>query len=176
MNYWNLLKAPAYNLKVYNVIPQKYRQKVYELMEAEDFYYPINELINSFDYDHKYLYQAGFNGRSGGYLVLYKSSVEYKRIFTFKDCNEYQTRDYADGYGWKTIAEAKKQGLYNKEIANIKTSCAGIEDSEVDQDILTDFEKLAIDIVNCTIFQAKNFKIETESYTVKKTRKILIEK
>ena len=42
-------------------------------MEAEDFYcFAINSLITSFDRKHDYLWQAGFNGRSGGYLVLYK--------------------------------------------------------------------------------------------------------
>lgn len=72
MNSWNLSESMAYNLKVYNVIPRKYQDKVYELMEVDGFYDNINMLINDFDYQFNHNWQAGFNGRSGGYLVLYK--------------------------------------------------------------------------------------------------------
>ena len=72
MNSWNLSKAPAYNLKVYNVIPKKYQDKVYDLMEIDGFYDGINALIGDFDSEWDYKWQAGFNGRSGGYLVLYR--------------------------------------------------------------------------------------------------------
>jgi len=71
MNSWNQSKSLAYNLKVYNVIPEKYQNKVYELMEVDGFYDDINELISDFDYSFDFEWQAGFNGRSGGYLVLY---------------------------------------------------------------------------------------------------------
>jgi hypothetical protein len=72
MNSWNLSTSLAYNLKVYNVIPDKYLDRVYELMEIEGFYDDINFLIGNFDESFNYEWQAGFNGRSGGYLVLYR--------------------------------------------------------------------------------------------------------
>ena len=71
MNSWNLSTAPAYNLKIYNVIDNNLRDKVYEMLECEDFYFEINDLIHNFDIKHNHKWQAGFNGRSGGYLVLY---------------------------------------------------------------------------------------------------------
>lgn len=82
MNPWNLSKAPAYNLKVYNVIPAKLRDKVYEMMGCENFYSHINDLIKEFDEDNDYEWQAGFNGRSGGYLVLYRGGIKDGRIFS----------------------------------------------------------------------------------------------
>ncbi len=72
MNSWNLSTAPAYNLKVYNVIDNDLLSKVCEMMQLEDFYIYINHLIREFDKKTDYKWQAKFNGRSGGYLVLYK--------------------------------------------------------------------------------------------------------
>lgn len=76
MNSWNRSKSLAYNLKVYNVIDYRLQDKVFELMEAENFYDEINELIWCFDVSNNYEWQAGFNGRSGGYLVLYKGGID----------------------------------------------------------------------------------------------------
>lgn len=87
MNSWNKSTAPAYNLKVYNVIPSNLRNKVYELMECEDFYFYINDLINDFSINNDYIWQAGFNGRSGGYLVLYKGGVKDKKPFCYPGKN-----------------------------------------------------------------------------------------
>lgn len=82
MNSWNGVESLAYNLKVYNVIDYKLQDKVFELMEAEDFYDEINELIWCFDVSNNYEWQAGFNGRSGGYLVLYKGGIEDDRPYS----------------------------------------------------------------------------------------------
>lgn len=71
-NSWNRSQSLAYNMKVYNVIPKEFRDRVYELMQYEGFYAPGNMLINEFDKKNNYEWQAGFNGRSGGYLVLYR--------------------------------------------------------------------------------------------------------
>jgi len=72
MNRWNNSTAPAYNLKIYNVIDNKLQDKVYELLEIDVLQMEINELMSEFDINNDYQWQAGFNGRSGGYLVLYR--------------------------------------------------------------------------------------------------------
>jgi hypothetical protein len=84
MNSWNLSTAPAFNLKVYNVIPRELQDKVFELMDCENFYDDINMLIRDFDINHNHKWQAGFNGRSGGYLVLYRGGKrEGGTVFSF---------------------------------------------------------------------------------------------
>jgi len=83
MNSWNNSTAPAFNLKVYNVIPQELQNKVFELMDCEDFYDEINTLIYLFDVEHNHNWQAGFNGRSGGYLVLYQGGIKDGRPFSY---------------------------------------------------------------------------------------------
>jgi len=72
MNSWNRSTAPAYNLKINRVIRPELQNKVFDLMDCEGFYDDINMLIHDFDLEQGYQWQAGFNGRSGGYLVLYR--------------------------------------------------------------------------------------------------------
>ena len=82
MNSWNLSTSLAYNLKVHNVIDNELQNKVYELMEVPYFYEDnINPLIEDFDREFNYEWQAGFNGRSGGYLVLYKGGIADGRVY-----------------------------------------------------------------------------------------------
>lgn len=76
MNSWNGSKSLAYNLKIYNVIDKDLQDACYELMDVEYFYEDtINPLIHEFERKYNYEWQAGFNGRSGGYLVLYKGGI-----------------------------------------------------------------------------------------------------
>ena len=82
MNSWNLSTAPAYNLKIYNVINNDLQDKVYELLECEDYHFQISQLINDFDLENDYNWQAGFNGRSGGYLVLYRGGIKDNKVFS----------------------------------------------------------------------------------------------
>ena len=75
MNSWNRSKSLAYNMKIYNIFPEKYQDAVYALLDDPDGYNVVNILINDFAYKHNYRWQAGFNGRSGGYLVLYSGGI-----------------------------------------------------------------------------------------------------
>ena len=66
MNSWNLSKSLAYNLKVYNIIDSALQNKVYALMDTQQLWDHINELMYDFDVQFNHQWQAGFNGRSGG--------------------------------------------------------------------------------------------------------------
>ena len=75
MNSWNRETAPAYNMKIYNLISDKeLRNKLYDLIQLEDAYDNVNTLIDNFEYEckhtHGYEYRAFFNGHNDGYLVL----------------------------------------------------------------------------------------------------------
>ena len=83
MNSWNLSKSLAYNLKIYNVIDRELQDACYDLMNVDFFYEDyINPLVEEFDAKYNYQWQAGFNGRSGGYLVLYRGGIENGRVFS----------------------------------------------------------------------------------------------
>lgn len=178
MNSWNNATAPAYNLKVYNVIDKKLQDKVYELMSAEGFYDNINLLISEFDRENEYIWQAGFNGRSGGYLVLYKGGKKENIIFKdedFKKNNGYNGRVYEDGYGWKSYGEAKEAGLLNKKrIQPFSYPGKSVYDEEVPAKVLKAFRRLAIDIVKEAERTAKNYMVQEEEYVVIKKHNVLI--
>lgn len=76
MNSWNLSKSPAYNLKIYKVINNDLQEACYNLLDVDYFFdIYINPLINDFEFKYNYEWQARFNGRSGGYLVLYRGGI-----------------------------------------------------------------------------------------------------
>ena len=81
MNSWNESKSLAYNMKIYNIFPIKYRHDIYALMDEPDAYSTVNSLIYAFEHKYNYKWQAGFNGRSGGYLVLYSGGVRDGRPY-----------------------------------------------------------------------------------------------
>lgn len=76
MNSWNLSKSLAYNMKIYKIFPGKYQNDIYALMDKPDAYSGVNRLISAFEHKYNYRWQAGFNGRSGGYLVLYSGGIK----------------------------------------------------------------------------------------------------
>ena len=75
MNSWNGSKSLAYNMKIYNIFPMKYTHSIYDLMNKPDAYFTVNSLISAFEHKYNYKWQAGFNGHSGGYLVLYSGGI-----------------------------------------------------------------------------------------------------
>jgi len=174
MNSWNGSTAPAYNLKVYNVIDNKLQDKVFELMECDGFYDDINFLIAEFDRDFDYQWQAGFNGRSGGYLVLYRGGKKdgHKSI-----CTKCGQRNY------KTIEETQnnicgncgKKTRINKNLPIIYSLPGqSIDDKEVPVEVLKAFRRLAVDIVKSVEYTAKNCTVKDETYIVEKTRKVIV--
>ena len=176
MNSWNLSTAPAYNLKIHNVIDNDLQDKVYEMMDIRDFYDGINDLIYDFNVDNDFEYQAGFNGRSGGYLVLYNGGkkTDYYTKKDFDEKNSYDGRVYiGDGWGWKDYEEAKKLNLVDTElITSVYTQPGqGIKEGEAPGKVLRSFRKLAVNIVKHTEYLAKNCSIVNEEYLT--TRKVI---
>ena len=91
MNSWNEGSSLAYNMKVYNLTEDsRIKEKLYELLDEEkgfDLFNTINSLIENFNRLNNYEWQAGFNGRNGGYLVLYKGGKDGDRIWTHPGLN-----------------------------------------------------------------------------------------
>lgn len=144
------------------------------MMQLEDFYADINYLIEEFDEANNYEYQAGFNGRSGGYLVLYRGGRKqtHKSICTACGQRNFQSTEE----NGKKCGRCGQDSRVDQALYQTYTQPGlNISDEEVPGDVLRRFRKLALDIVRDAEYKAKNCKIEEESYTVEKTRKILIE-
>lgn len=86
MNSWNRSTSYAHNVKVYNLgLTSEQERKLYEMIDTDEFYAYIRDLINEFAVQHNYRWQVGFNGRCSGYLVLYQGYAkpsEYKSVCT----------------------------------------------------------------------------------------------
>ena len=162
MNSWNLSKAPAYNLKVYNVIGNQLQDRVFELMECDNFYDDINWLIRVFGERNNWEWQAGFNGRSGGYLVLYRGGTKpgYKSVCT--KCGQGNCKTVEESVN-NCCGRCHANARITKDIPHIYTQPGmGIELKDVPGDILRAFRKLAVDIVRDTEYKAKHTKIEQQ--------------
>lgn len=184
MSSWNNSTSWANNVKIYNVIPSELQDKAFQLMECDEFYYSLNDILENYAEDNNHYLQAGFNGRSSGYIVMYEGSVKTKTIFNFD--NKNNDRDYADGYGWLSIEEAKEKGLYKKQIKQI--GC--YSDRSIDQNIdfselemyelkeivekVQSFDKMCDKVVEEVIYMCENNEVIEEEYTVTKTQKVLI--
>lgn len=77
MNSWNRSESLAYNMKVYNLFNGKALDKAFDILnnESHPLFDDIRALCWNFESKYNHKYQAGFNGRSGGYLVLYTGGI-----------------------------------------------------------------------------------------------------
>jgi hypothetical protein len=98
MNSWNGLMSIANNVKVYKLNLSGDCYNALTFLQDDD-YLTINCMIDEWQYEHPG-YVVGFNGRSGGYLVLYNANdnktvlideVEYNNDYEgYKEmCREY---------------------------------------------------------------------------------------
>lgn len=76
-NSWNNSTSYAVNMKIHAAgLPASVAGSLYDLAQTEGFYGNLRKLIRKFDTAHDYEWQAGWNGRSGGYLVLYQGQLK----------------------------------------------------------------------------------------------------
>lgn len=110
LNSWNGCRSIANNVKVYNIPEIKDDGEALKALEEDD-YFAINQAIKDWEDDHPG-YQIGFNGRSGGYLVLYKSGTNKHALITEDSdspCN-YRPEDYEN---WKRDVQQDYGSLKN---------------------------------------------------------------
>lgn len=78
MNSWNRSESLAYNMKIYNLgFSREIEDVLYKFLDESNglLQIDISMLIYAFEERFKHEWQAGFNGRSGGYLVLYQGGT-----------------------------------------------------------------------------------------------------
>lgn len=76
-NSWNRSMSYARNVKIYNLdLTPEQESKAFEFIETLSALEEISLIMRDFDEKHDHEWQAGFNGRSGGYIVLYRGFKE----------------------------------------------------------------------------------------------------
>jgi hypothetical protein len=109
MNSWNMSSSYANNVKIYDLgLDREIEMKLYQMIYIDDFYEPINSIIREFNERHNYEYQIGFNGRSGGYLVLYRGGRQDDRVFVKAGQSIDRGEDFED---WENYELERRVGL-----------------------------------------------------------------
>ena len=153
LNSWNNLYSIANNVKVYKL---GLDYKILDLLQVDN-YFTINTDIEDWELEHDG-YKVGFNGRSGGYLVLYN------------DNNNKSVLD--DEIEDNTTYEDFKEGIkFNYDCLK------NYHDRLVEQvELVQDFDKLCDDLVEECKYMLEHYDIEEEEYTVVQKRNVLVEK
>jgi hypothetical protein len=153
MNSWNQSTSYANNVKVYNLdIPTELKDKAWDFVCSENTLWEladdINFCIEKFKRDTGY--DAGFNGRCDGYVVMYDTEWDWKQnksiTYPGRDIDMYE--DFED-WDIKDIRERVK--------------------------LVQRFDQMCDDMLQTFIYYLENYELVDEEYTVIKTRKVLQE-
>ena len=152
MNPWNLSTSYANCLKIHALeLNNEIEDKLYELLDVKEFYDDLNFIVEDFDANHFYQYQAGFNGRSGGYLVLYMGGKKDDKVYSQPGLGIDESEDF-EGEEWDNNALKERVEL------------------------VQDFDQLCDDIVAQSVSLAENYTIEEKEIMTPKKIKVLVEK
>ena len=189
MNSWNKSKSYANNMKIYNLgLTREQEDKLWDIISCEDAYWTINSLIEDFNYDHDFKYQAGFNGRSGGYLVLYSGGRKDSGYRSY--CVQCGQRNYRtiEETGCRCGKCGKNMRVnYKQSPKLIYTNAKGIDIDEQFHDwsdaelknrcsIIEDFDCLCDNIIDETIRLINEMEPVEEIKYIPTTQRILKEK
>ena len=157
MNSWNNSISIANNVKLYNLGLSGYYWKLLEIFEVDN-YRTINNMIEvweSEEVDNKY--RVGFNGRSGGYLVLY---------------NEDNNGSVLDSCIYNDTYED-----FKSEVQNYYGSLKNYKDRLLEQvELVQKFDLLCNDLVRECQYMLDNCEIVEEEVLTPKTIKKIIYK
>lgn len=131
MESWNGLESIANNVKIYNI---GLNYNILGLLLADN-YSKINNIIEDWE-EKNTKYLVGFNGRSGGYLVLYNKYDNNNVLDDYFDyCCDYEEfkkcirRDYGSlkEYKDRLISQTKIVCSFDKLCDTLRLECLSME-------------------------------------------------
>ena len=183
MNSWNRSTSYACNMKLYKLgLDRGTEDKLWDIIQVPEFY----ERIEDFNWQHNYLWQAGWNGRSGGYLVLYQGGTKpsgYRSYCT--KCGQKNYTSIAETGNWCGVCNEEARVDYIKPPMQI-FSFPG-RDVDMDEDfedwslyelqqrteLVQEFDRLADDIVAEALYIAQNHSVEERTVYMPTTELVL---
>jgi len=83
MNSWNRATSYANCVKIHRLdLTREQMDKAWAMLDMEDVFDAIRGIIQDWSVERDWRWQVGFNGRSGGYLVLYQGGLDYQNART----------------------------------------------------------------------------------------------
>ena len=187
MNSWNRSTSYACNMKLYKLgLDRGTEDKLWDMIQVPEFYERLNERIEDFNWQHNYLWQAGWNGRSGGYLVLYQGGTKPSRYRSYcTKCGQKNYTSVAETGNWSGVCNEEARVDYIKPPMQI-FSFPG-RDVDMDEDfedwslyelqqrteLVQEFDRLADDIVAEALYIAQNHSVEERTVYMPTTELVL---
>jgi len=188
MNSWNQSTSYACTMKLYKLgLDKDIEDKLHEMIQTKEFYDQLHDLMHEFAEDHNHLWQAGLNGRSSGYLVLYQGERKPSGYKSY--CTACRQRNFTSVAETGNICGICRQPTrvdyprtHMQSHAYPGRSTDMYEDFE-DWDmyqlrkrvtLVQEFDKLADSLVQEAIYMAENFDVEEETYFIQQQRKVLV--
>jgi hypothetical protein len=186
MNGCNASTSYAAKVKVYTFVPRDLMDNAYEIIGVDGALDSITDIMNEWDEEQGYSFQTGFNGWSGGYIVMYvggRKPSEFKRV-----CLDCHQKNY-DGNAIKCGRCGSSNMLDYNSFETYSFPGKSIDQGETFEDTdewpmgtLRERVKLVLSfdamIERCKeefIDICRNFKVEERKVMVERTVNVLVE-
>lgn len=184
-NSWNVSSSYACDIKLHHLgLPRELEDKLWDMLEVDEFYDPINLLCRQFAEKHDDLWQAAFNGRSGGYLVLYRSGRRTTGHKSF--CTHCGQRNFTSlketGNVCGRCGQHTRMDFMRSPVETFTYSMRGVDTGEDYEDwslselrerteLVQEFDRLADAIVSAGIETAETHEVAEEIFYKPVSRK-----
>ena len=189
MNIWNQSTTYANCIKLHHVDkPEAIDNDTwYEMISISEWQDQLSDMLEDFGRKHDFAWQAGINGRSGGYVVLYKGGIKPSGYKSY--CTECGQKNYQvvpdDEVGTCGRCNAKARINFEKTHMQVFTwpgkdvdmyeefedwALSGLKERV---ELIQDFDRLCDDIVKAYCVLCENHRITEEEILVPKTIKVL---
>ena len=187
-NGYNCAQSYACSMKLYELgFDIETESKLLDMLDTQGFYDARSQLLMGFGERHNFQWQAGMNGRSGGYLVLYQGELKptgYKSYCL--ECGQMNfTAVEETGNVCGKCGKPSRRNICGTDMQiHIFPGKGTDDDADFAQwsmeelrervRLVQDFDRLADDLVQDAVFFAQNYAVQDEEYQVKRTRKVLV--
>ena len=189
MNSWNRSTSYANNIKLHQIDkPDDIDSDTWwEMLWITEWQEKLSDLLEDFGRRRNWQWQAGINGRSGGYVVLYRGGIKpsgYKSYCTHCDQKNYQQVPEGE-IGICGRCDAKARINFKQTHMQVFTwpgkdvdMYEDFEDWTLSKirervELVQDFDRLCDDISAAYINLCRNYRVTEEEILVPKTIKVL---
>ena len=189
MNSWNRSTSYANNIKLHSIDKPNDidNEKWWEMIWITQWQEKLSDLLEDFGRKHEWQWQAGINGRSGGYVVLYKGGIKPSGHESYcTHCGQKNYQAVPEGQiGTCGRCDAKARINFKQTDMQLFTwpgkdvdMRENFEDwtrSDLRErvELVQDFDRLCDNIVSAFIDICRTYRIAEEEILVPKTIKVL---